>query len=243
VIVWVVAGATIWAIRRRRPEALYGVLLVGAMVALVSGLTDLSYLWKSQLLSVGPANGARAAVAIALGLGLGLAVGALARLLRSSRDHAPEPARDPQWLERLVEGLDDDAVARESVRLDAGEVVPMALTDLALRLAPVADELGSEALIFVVLAQDEVGSHVWSVVAAPLGADGVRVQRGRPAPARTELRMTFPAFLRLLGGTVTIDQAAAAGRLVVDGDAPFVATVEPFLHAAPGRPLAARPGQ
>jgi hypothetical protein len=243
VIVWVLAGATIWAIRRRRPEACYGVLLVGAMVALVSGLTDLSYLWKSQLPAVGPANGARAEVAIALGLGLGLAVGALSRLLRSSRDRAPEPVGDPQWLERLVEGLDDDTVARESARLDAGEVVPMALTDLARRLAPVADEFGRDALVFVVLAEDEIGSHVWSIVAAPLGASGVRVQSRRPAPARAEVRVTFPAFLQLLGGTLTFEQAVAAGRLVVDGDASFVAAVEPLLGAAPARPLIAGRGQ
>ena len=243
VIVWVLAAATIWAIRRRRAEALYGVLLVGAMVALVSGLTDLSYLWKSQLPNVGPANSARAEVAIALGLGLGLAVGAVTRLLRPSADRASVPARDPQWVERLVEGLDDDAVARESARLDAGDVVPMALTDLAPRLAPLADDLGSEALVFVVLAQDDVGAHVWSVVVAPLGARGVRVQRGRPAPARTELRVTFPAFLQILGGTLTVDRAVAAGRLVVDGDASIVATLEPLLHATSGRPLPAAHGQ
>jgi hypothetical protein len=243
IIVWVLAAATIWAIRRRRAEALYGVVLVGAMIALVSGLTDLSYLWKSQLLSVGPPDGARAEVAIALGLGLGLAAGAVTRLLRSARDLAAEPARDPRWVERLVDGLDDDAVARESARLDAGEVVPMALTDLATRLAPVADELGTEALVFVVLAQDEIGSHVWSLAAAPAGARRVRVQRGQPAPAKAELRVTFPAFLQLLGGTLTVEQAAAAGRIVVDGDASFVATVEPLLCAARGRPLPAGRGQ
>ena len=36
---------------------------------------------------------------------------------------------------------------------------------------------------------------------------GLRVQRGRPAPARAELRITFPAFLCLLGGTLTVDDA------------------------------------
>jgi hypothetical protein len=119
----------------------------------------------------------------------------------------------------------------------------MALSDLAPRLAPVAEELGSEALVFVVLAQDDVGSHVWSIVAAPLGAGGVRVQRGRPAPARAELRVTFPAFLQLLGGTLTFEQLVAAGRLVVGGDASFVTAVESLLAAAPGRPLAAGRGQ
>jgi hypothetical protein len=243
IIVWVLAGATILAIRRRRAEALYGVLLVGVMVALVSGLTDLSYLWKSQLPTVGPADGARAEVAIALGLGLGLAFGALTRLLRSSGDRAPEPAREPQWVERLVHGLDDDAVARESARLDAADVVPMALSDLAPRLAPLAEELGSEALVFVVLAQDEVGSHVWSVVAASSPAGAVHLQRGRPATARTELRVTFPAFLQLLGGTLSVERARAAGRLVVDGDPAIVATVESLLYRAAGRPLPAAHGQ
>src|SRR4029077_16542205 len=104
------------------------------------------------------------------------------RLARASRDRVPAPARDPHWMERLVDGLDDDAVARKSVRLDAGDVVPMALTDLAPRLAPVAEELGSEALVFVVLAQDDVGSHVWRSVAAPVGTGGVRVQRRAPRP-------------------------------------------------------------
>ena len=87
------------------------------------------------------------------------------------------------WLERLVAGLDDDQVALECERLDAGEVIPLALTDLAERLAPLAPDLGSDALVFVVLAQDEIGSHVWSLTAAAVGSDGLRVQRGRPAPA------------------------------------------------------------
>jgi hypothetical protein len=242
-IVWALAAFTIWALWRRRPEALYGVLLVGAMVALMSGLTDLSYLWKSQLPTIGPDVVARAEVAIALGFGLGLAVGALLRILRSAPPRAGRVSRDPRWLERLVAGLDDAAVAVEGTRLDAGDVVPLALTDLAPRLAPIAPDLGSDALVFVVLAQDDVGSHVWSLVAAPLGSSGVRVQRGRPAPARTELRMTFPAFLRVLGGTLTIDAAVAAGQVVVDGDPGLLAAVEPRFGAAQGRPLPAGRGQ
>jgi hypothetical protein len=55
--------------------------------------------------------------------------------------------------------------------------------------------------------------------------------------------VTFPAFLQLLGGTLTVERAVAAGRLVVDGDASFVATVEPLLGAAPRRPLTAGRGQ
>jgi hypothetical protein len=241
-IVWVLAAFTIWAVWRRRTEAYFGVLLVGAMVALVSGLTDLSYLWKSQLPSIGPDALARAEVATALGLGSGLAMGALLRIVQSAPERPTRPARDPEWLERLVTGLDDDEVALASTRLDAAEVVPLALTDLAARLAPAATELGSDALVFVVLAQDDVGSHVWSIVAGPIGSRGLQVLRGRPAPARAQLKMTFPAFLCLLGGTLTVDGAVSAGRLVIDGDDAFVALIEPHLSTA-GRRLPAVHGQ
>jgi hypothetical protein len=218
------------------------VLLIGAMVALVSGLTDLSYLWKSQLPTIGPNVVARAEVATALGLGLGLATGALLRLVRSVPEAPARRARDPDWLARLVAGLDDDAVALESTRLDAAEVVPLALSGLATRLAAFAPDLGPEAIVFVVLAQDDVGSHIWSIVSAPVGACGLRVQRGRSAPAGAELRCTFPAFLGLLGGTLAVDAAIAAGRLVVDGDATLVAAIEPHLSTA-ARPLPAGHGQ
>jgi hypothetical protein len=267
-IVWILAGLTIWALWRRdhaattlgpptsaqrssatrasgsagRTEALFGVLILGVMVALIGGLTDLSYLWKSQLPTAGPNLVARAEVATALGLGLGLAAGALLRLVRSAPEAPARPARDPDWLERLVAGLDDDAIALESTRLDAAEVVPLALSDFATRLESFAPDLGSDAIVFVVLAQDEVGAHVWSLVAAPLGASGLRLQRGRPAPARTELRSTFPAFLSLLGGTLTVDAAVAAGRLVVDGDAALVSEIEPYFTTA-GRRLPAAHGQ
>jgi hypothetical protein len=241
-IVWFLAGFTIWGLWRGRAESAYGVLLAGAMVALVGGLTDLSYLWKSQLPAAGPDLVTRAEVATAVGLGLGLATGALLRLVRSAPDTPPAPARDRDWLARLVAGLDDDAVALESTRLDAAEVVPLALSRLATRLATFAPDLGAEAIVFVVLAEDEAGSHVWSIVAAPVGAGGLQAQRGRPAPARTELRLTFPAFLGLLGGTLAVDAAIAAGRLVVGGDATLAAAIEPYLSTA-GRPLPAPHGQ
>jgi hypothetical protein len=242
-IVWVLAGFTVWAVGRTdaadrasgsapgRPEAYFGVLLVGAMVALTSGVTDLAYLWKSQLPTIGPDVVARAEVAAVLGLGLGLATGAFVRIIRSAPQRAA-PARDPEWLERLVAGLDDDAIALQSSRLDAAEVVPRALSDLADRLAPAATDLGTKSLVFVVLAQDDVGLHEWSIVAAPLGTSGLRVQRGRPAPARAEVRATFPAFLGLLGGALTLAGAISAGRLVVDGDRAFVTAIEPYLSTA-----------
>ena len=58
---------------RRRVEALYGVVFVALMVALIGGATDLSALWKSQLPDAGPAWLTRVEVVIALGLGGGLA--------------------------------------------------------------------------------------------------------------------------------------------------------------------------
>ena len=109
-------------------------------------------------------------------------------------------------------------------------MIPLALTDLAERLAPLAPELGPDALVFVVLAQDEIGSHVWSLTAAAVGSGGLRVQRGRPAPPRAELHMTFPAFLCVLGGSLTVDAAVAAGRVDITGDQAFVAAVASRLE-------------
>jgi hypothetical protein len=238
VFVWIVAAVTIWGLRRRRVEALYGLLLVGAMVGLVSGVVDLSYLWKSELPTVGPYLFARIEVVTAFGLGLGIAVGALLALVRATPRIRTRETHDPRWVERLVAGLDDDQVALESGHLDAAEVVPMALTDLADRLAPIATDLGSDALVFVVLAQDEIGSHVWSITAAAVGTIGVRLQHGRPAPARAELHITFPAFLSLMGGTLTVARAVAGGRLDINGDAGFVAALEPYLAAPATVPVA-----
>lgn len=232
VLVWIAAAVTIAGLRRRRVEALYGVMLVGAMVGSVSGVTDLSYLWKSQLPTIGPDLVARGEVAAALGLGFGLAIGAFWALRRSTPRVEKRPARDPRWLELLVAGLDDDQVSAECAKLDADEVISLALTDLAERLAPAAPDLGADALVFVVLAQDEIGSHVWSITAAGVAASGARVQRGRPAPARAELRTTFPAFVCLLAGTLGVERAVATGRLDIDGDASFVAAVEPYLAAS-----------
>ena len=237
VIVWIAAVITIRGLRRGRLEARYGLFLVGAMVALVSGLTDLSALWKSQLPTVGPYVLARAEIAADLGLGLGLAAGALLALRRSAPRRSAHDARDPRWIERLVGDLDDDAVSLVCSRLVADEVIPLALADLAARGAEVTSAFGSEALVFVVLAQDEIGSHVWSVTA---GARGLRVQRGTPAPVRAEVRTTFPAFLQLLAGARPLERLVAAGRLDVSGDRGLLAAVEPYLppDAPAVRPVA-----
>lgn len=237
VIVWIAAVITIRGLRRGDIVARYGVLLVGTMVALVSGFSDLSSLWKSQLPTVGPYLLARAEVASELGLGLGAAAGALVALRRSVPAPGARAAYGPRWVERLVGDLDDDAVAVVCNRLTADEVIPLALAEVAARGTPVRAAFGNGALVFVVLAQDEIGSHVWSITA---GARGLRVQRGTPAPVRAELRTTFPAFLQLLAGVRTIERSVAAGRLDVSGDVGFVAAVEPYLRpdAPADRPVA-----
>jgi hypothetical protein len=237
VIVWIAAIATIRGLRRGRVDARYGVVLVGAMVALVSGVSDLAYLWKSQLPSIGPDVWARAEVAAEIGLGFGLAGGALLALRRSVPHLAARDAHDPRWIERLVGDLDDDALAVGCSRLVADEVIPLALADLAVRAAPLAAMFGSDALAFVVLAEDQIGTHVWSITA---GLHGLRVQRGTPAPARAEIRTTFPVFLQLLSGARAVESARAAGRLDLDGDADLVAAVAPFLgpDAAATAPVA-----
>jgi hypothetical protein len=236
-IVWIAAVITVRGLRRGDVVARYGVLLVGTMVALVSGLTDLSALWKSQLPTLGPDLLARAEVACEIGLGLGAAAGALVALLRSVPRGGDRAAYGPRWVERLVGDLDDEAVAVVGNRLTADEVIPLALAEVAARGTPTRTVFGSGALVFVVLAQDEIGSHVWSITA---GARGLRVQRGTPAPMRAELRTTFPVFLQLLAGTRTIEESVAAGRLDVDGDRGLVAAIEPYLRpdARSDRPVA-----
>ena len=172
-----------------------------------------------------------------LGLGLGVAAGALAALRRSGPRRAATGRRAIRvWLERLVGDLDDDAVALVCSRLVADEVIPIALAGVAARAAPVVARFGSDALVFVVLAEDEIGSHVWSITAGHSGL--CASSAGRPAPARAELRTTFPAFLQLLAGARTLEALVAAGRLDLSGDAALVAAVEPYLHPDP---TAARP--
>ena len=132
-------------------------------------------------------------------------------------------------MQRLVGDLDDDRLIRGRVRSPALslEGVPQALADVAVRAQPALAALGDGALVFVVVANDQVGSHVWSLTA---GIHEVRVQRGTPAPALAEIRTTFPAFLQLLAGTHTIEESVAAGRLYVSGDPGVIAAIEPFLY-------------
>jgi hypothetical protein len=237
VVVWVAAVLTIRALRRGDMVAKFGLVLIGAMVALVSGLMDLSSLWKSQLATAGPHLLARAEVAAGLGLGLGVVAGALAALRGSLPRPTAREADDPRWVQRLVADLDDQAVSVVCNRLAADEVIPLALAGLATRAAPVTAAFGDDALAFVVLAEDQIGSHVWSISA---GSRGLRVQRGTPAPVRAELRTTFPAFLQLLAGTRALAALTTTGGVRVSGDAALIEAVEPYLHpdTAEARPVA-----
>jgi hypothetical protein len=237
VAVWIAAVLTIRGLRRGAVVARYGLILVGGMVALVSGLSDLSTLWKSQLATAGPHLLARAEVAAGLGLGLGVVAGAVAALRQSAPSGRERDARDPRWVESLVEGLDDDAVSVVCKRLAADEMIPIALAGVASRAAALRSAFGGEALVFVVLAEDQIGSHVWSITA---GARGLRVQRGLAAPMRAELATTFPAFMQLLGGVRTLEALVAGGRVDVSGDSALVHAVEPYLHpdTTDARPVA-----
>jgi hypothetical protein len=69
-------------------------LMAGLVLALGSGLADISSLWHSQLPSTQPAALDRLEVATALGLGLGLAAAGALRL-RSGRELQPRPERLP----------------------------------------------------------------------------------------------------------------------------------------------------
>ena len=227
IVVWIAAVLTIKGLRRGDAVARYGLVLVGAMVALVTGLSDLSSLWKSQLEITGPLLLARAEVAVGLGLGLGVVAGALAALRQSAPRPEGRDAQDPRWIERLVADLDDNAVSLVCSRLVADEVIPIALAGVASRAAPIVVAFDSEALVFVVLAEDQVGTHVWSITS---GTRGLRVQRGTPAPSRAELRVTFPALLQILGGVRTLAAAIAAGDVQVSGDSALVDAVEPHLR-------------
>jgi hypothetical protein len=121
--------------------------------------------------------------------------------------------------------------------MSADEVIPIALAGLAARAEAVKAEFGRGALAFVVLAEDQIGSHVWSISAAP---HGLRVQRGTAAPIRAELRTTFPTFMQLLGGSRTLAASAAGGSVEVTGDSALVDAVEPYFvaDATDARPVA-----
>ncbi len=238
IAVWIAAVPTVVALLRRRAEALYGVVFVGLLIALIGGVTDLSALWKSQLPDAGPAWLTRAEVVVALGLGAGLVVGALFRMLRS-RAVAAAAGEEAggRWLTMLVAGLSDAELARLLPELDADEVLGAALGEFAVRAEPVAGEFAHGSLAFVVT--DRPGPLTWSVALAPEppppdaapgsvaairptnrpdgapGAgvsrpDGLRATRGVVAPEAASVRATFAVILRVLAGTLRFDDATRA---------------------------------
>jgi hypothetical protein len=225
IAVWVVAVVTIVMLLRRRSEALYGVVFVGLLVALIGGATDLSALWKSQLPNAGPAWLARVEVVIALGLGAGLAVGALVRMLRSRPRANPDDGDGGQWISLLVSGLSDAELARIVPELDADEVLEVALRELAGRAQPIGESFANGSFGFVVT--DETEPLVWSIVRDDAGE--LHAQRGRVEPMRAEIGASFAVMLQLLAGTVPVDDAIARAAITTAGDPAFVAQLTPYV--------------
>jgi hypothetical protein len=229
IAVWIAAVPTTIALLRRRGEALYGVVFVALLVALIGGATDLSALWKSQLPDAGPAWLTRVEVVVALGLGAGLVVGALVRMLRS-RTVAHDDGRG-QWLSLLVSGLSDAELARIVRELDVDDVLEVALRELAVRVAPVADAFAGGSLAFVVTDHDV--PVVWSVASPNDATAGLRAAPGRVEPVAAEIRAPFAVTLRLLAGTLAVDDAVARAVIVTTGDAAFVGRLAPYIPEAP----------
>lgn len=221
VVIWFVSVPTIVGILRRKAEALYGVVFVGLMVALIGGATDLSALWKSQIPNAGPAVVTRLEVVISLGLGAGLATGAVVRMVRSGR-RTQRAAGDGagRWLSLLVVGLSDAELARIAHDLDADEVLEVATRELAARLAPAAGAFTAGSLDLRVTTGER--EHEWTLCSAD---DTVVAARGRGRVPAAVVHMSFPVALQLLAGTV----AAGDKRIRVDGDEAFYTRVAPFL--------------
>jgi hypothetical protein len=204
VAVWIAAIAVIIGLAQKRTEALYGAVLVGLMVALVGGATDLSSLWKSQLPTVGPAWLTRVGVVVSLGLGLGIAVGALIRAIRTER--AMPKAESESWLAALVGGLDDSAVEQIAEKLDADDVIAIALGDLAKRAQPVASQCGDRSIVFV------VDGDPWSLSPRE-GA--FAVAHARDEPVGYEAHLTFARLLQVLAGTRALEVDGELGELLL----------------------------
>ena len=74
---WIIGAASVGALQEQRDSGLLGAGIAGFLIAVFSGVGDLSTLGRSQIPYVFPAVTARAAAAVSLGLGLGLAAAAL----------------------------------------------------------------------------------------------------------------------------------------------------------------------
>jgi hypothetical protein len=223
IAVWIAAVPTILAIVRRRVEALYGVVFVALLIALIGGATDLSALWKSQLPDAGPHWLTRLEVVVALGIGAGLVLGAVIRMVRT-RAAGHEEGRG-RWLSLLVEGLSDTELARIAGELDVDDVCDVAFSELAARAAPVSDAFADGAVTFVV--SDQADAPAWSIVGGRVG--GLRAERGRVEPVAAEIHAPFAVMLQLLAGTVALDDAIARALVTTKGDRALLVTLAPTL--------------
>jgi hypothetical protein len=226
VAVWIAAIPTAIGLWRRRIDALYGVVFVGLMIALVGGATDLSALWHSQLPVAGPHWLTRFEVAFALGAGAGVALGALVHMFSRGRVTRQEDDAGTRWLSSLVVGLDDAELKRIAAELDADEILDAALVDLADRCALCRDEFDAGSLVFDVLAADDEGPHVRSIVRS---GDTLALRVGRAEPVAAEVAVSFPVLLQLLAGTLSLERARDAQRARVSGSESFVAAIAPRL--------------
>ena len=224
IAVWVAAVPTVIALARRRVEALYGVLFVALLVALIGGATDLGALWKSQLPDAGPVGLTRVEVVIALALGGGLAVGALVRMIRN-RNVVEREGRG-QWLSLLVAGLSDVELTRIARELDAAEVIEVALGELATRAGPVAAAFAAGSVAFVVTDHAPVE---WSIASGGDPGAPLRIERGAVEPVAAAISGPFAAMLQLFAGTLTLDRAVARSLVATTGDAAMVARLAPYL--------------
>jgi hypothetical protein len=228
IIVWIVAVPTVIGLWRRRAEAMYGVLFVGVMIALVGGATDLPSLWKSDLPPAGPDWATRLEVALSLGVGAGLAVGALVQIVRRQRKARPERAPG-MWLSALVVGLRDDELERIANELDVDEVGDAALRDFASRCNVAAPAFDTGGLLVTVDT-----THEWTLKRTD---DAVVSMKGRSDPIAAELHVSFATLLQLLAGTLTLDRARTNGT-VVEGDDALVSAVAPCLSERGPSPVA-----
>ena len=223
IAVWIAAIPTMIALVRRRVEALYGVVFVALLVALIGGATDLSALWKSQLPDAGPAWLTRVEVAIALGLGGGLVAGALFRMVRSRA--VTHPDGRGQWLSLLVTGLSDTELARIARELDPDDVLEVALRELAARAQPIADSFANGSVLLVVT--DQAPPVMWSLARTEAG--DVRAVGGRVEPVAVEIRAPFAVTLQLLAGTLQLGDATDRALVETSGDPEFLARLAPIV--------------
>jgi hypothetical protein len=144
--------------------------------------------------------------------------------------------------------------------LDADEVLGGAVRELAVRAAPAADAFAAGSLSLVIT--DEPEPVTWSLTPTALttnrstnrreGADEVgdgdpspmplRAVRGVVAPEAASIRAPFATMLRLLAGTLHLDDAVARSLATTTGDAALLRRVERYLpEVAPTGPAVDHP--